>query len=189
MVDSPWYHKYTMTEIGQAIASALAGSINHQATRTLTAAEFQIVPATNFVELVPFVPAGMAPVFIRGAIVRTGAVFGNGSTPLDGSDTYFCYGNDSDLASGPFIDAGQRGTDWVSHAATPHTVLLPAAESTSINLDAGNIQLAIYNTPGNFTGGSPVILTVEFRILDQSTGALLTLSESGWNETTRTFTP
>lgn len=191
-----WYNDYTEAEVGQAIANALAGgsSLIHQASRTLTHAELTSWQSQDLHQYVIVPGAGIS----RFALFNFGVLrFHRSATP---------YANVSNGSSISFTEfsgsSASLSFNW--QAAGLLTALVAfdqmmrfsgedhAGENTDLSGSENKpIALLSTNPAGNFTGGdSSDYLTVccSFEVFDSDLGRFLTTTESGWNETTRTFT-
>lgn len=193
-----WYNDYTEAEVGQAIANALAGgggaSLIHQASRTLTNAEFLAASNTS-PEL-----AG-APGASKWITNITGQLMIDAASPYvwdAGAAVFFGWGAALDDATAgltntslPFIFDGSA---IQSALLVPPFAIIggnPEAASFAAPLSENQpLTCTLFNNSVPITGGDPsdkITLSALFYVFDRTQGKFLTTVESHWNETTRTF--
>lgn len=211
-----WWHKYPPSRVLALLEAAEryeaqeasgAAALVHQGTRTLTNAEFKALPTTPQSIIVP--PSGLFAIATRVMLHKNFSVAYDTKVAADLDYINVRYGqtepNDHDFgyiannASYPgallnaFLASGENLTFVtamnMSQSAQADWALVL---SRSINISTTFLAEGIWIGGGNddFTGGNAanvVRVIVEFRVYDTAQRKFLTTSQSGWDETTRTF--
>ncbi len=184
----------------QASAGGSA-SLIHQASVTLTNTQIIHLPTINQ-DLIPAPGLGRSLTPFHGVLYSDHTTAGYGT--FDAGGAYLAFyidgvqrlnivlASNGGVLSGGGIDVAFLstfvGVDSAGGPANAAGSIEGARDSTSCENAA--LQIGAYNAGVDFSGGNianALTVAVQFYVFDSSTLDFLTTTESGWNETTRTF--
>jgi len=181
-----WFNKYTLSQVEEAISNALSGgaSVVHQASVILN--NDQIVALGANVIGAPAANRVITDVWSDVIVDVTAGAYTN----VDTGDMYLEYESSGRAASASTSNAVLEDNSAVNLLQWAPAQLAPDSWNVLSDYAAQGVGLEIPSNLGPLHDGhaaNSIAIAATFLVRDRTTGRYLTINQSGWDETTRTF--